>query len=61
MAYQVILEAGIGEVRGFESPRPPIAFVYTCKEVFCAQIDLKRAREREIPTEHSMKNDKQRH
>ena len=48
MAYQVILEPGIGQFREFESPR-----VHTHKFVgtfSCAQNDLRKARERELAT-----------
>ena len=49
MAYQVILEPGAGRFREFESPR-----VHTCinssGNFSCAQIDLRKARERELAT-----------
>ena len=48
VACQVILEPGIGQFREFESPR-----VHTYKFVgtfSCAQIDLLKARERELAT-----------
>ena len=50
VAYQVILEPGIGQFREFESPRvhttSSVKFVGTS----CAQIDLRKARERELAT-----------
>ena len=48
MAYQVILESGIGQFREFESLR-----VHTLKilrDFSCAQIDLRKARERKLAT-----------
>ena len=51
MAYQVILEPDIGQFREFESPRPPSAYSYNFVGTFsCAQIDLRKARERELAT-----------
>ena len=49
VAYQVILEPGISQFREFESPRvqEPYKFVGTFS---CAQIDLRKARERELAT-----------
>ena len=50
VAYQVILEPGIDQFREFESPR-----VHTCinsRTFSCAQIDLRKARERELATLH---------
>ena len=50
VAYQVILEPGIGQFREFESPR---VHTYSYKFVgtfSCAQIDLRKARERELAT-----------
>ena len=50
MAYQVILERGIGQFREFESPRVHTS-TYSSKFVgnfSCAQIDLRKAREREL-------------
>ena len=49
MAYQVILEPGTGQFREFESPRvhTRIKFVGTFA---CAQIDLRKTRERELAT-----------
>ena len=44
MAYQVILEPDIGQFRWFEPRR-----VHT-RMNWCAQIDLREARERELPT-----------
>ena len=49
VAYQVILEPGIGQFREFGSP--PSAYSYTFVGTFdCAQIDLRKARERELAT-----------
>ena len=49
MAYQVILEPGIGQLREFEPPR-----VHTRKNSWglfsCAKIDSRKARERELAT-----------
>ena len=49
VAYQVNLGSGIGQFREFESPRvhTRIKFVGTFS---CAQIDLRKARERELAT-----------
>ena len=49
MAYQVILEPGIDQLREFESPRvrTRINFRGTFS---CALIDLRKVREREIAT-----------
>ena len=51
VAYQVILEPGIGQFHELESPRPPSAdsnkFVGTFS---CAQIGLRETRERELAT-----------
>ena len=49
VAHQVILGPGIGQFREFESPRvhTRIKFVGTCSR---AQIDLRKARERELAT-----------
>ena len=50
MVYQVILEPGISRFREFESPR---LHTYSYKFVgtfSCAQIDLRKARERELAT-----------
>ena len=49
MAYQVILEPGTGQFREFEPRRVPIRnnFVGTFS---CAQIDLRKSRERELAT-----------
>ena len=49
VAYQVILEPGIGPFREFKPPRVHT----TCKFVgtfCCAQTDLRKARERELAT-----------
>ena len=49
VAYQVVLEPCIGQIHEFESPR-----VHTHKKIIgtfsCAQIDLRKARERELVT-----------
>ena len=47
VAYQVILEPAIGQLREFEPPRvhTRINFLGT---LLCAQIDLRKAREREL-------------
>ena len=49
VAYQVILEPGIGQFRELESPRVHtriyIVFVWTFS---CAQVDSPKAREREL-------------
>ena len=52
MAYQVIvLEPGIvGRFRGFESPRVHITRIISLGTFFCAQIDLRKARERDLAT-----------
>ena len=48
VAYQVILEPGIGH---FVSSNPPSAYSYKFVGTFsCAQIDLRKARERELAT-----------
>ena len=50
MAYQVILEPGIGQFREFESPRSS-AYSYKFVGAFsCGQIGLRKARERELAT-----------
>ena len=50
VAYQVILEPGIGQSREFESPS---AYLHKFVGTFsCAQIDLRKARERELATLH---------
>ena len=47
VAYQVILESGIGQFREFESPRVHTSYKFV--GIFsCAQIDLQKAREREL-------------
>ena len=47
VAYQVILEPGIGHSRGFESLR--VHTLINSRGLFsCAQIDLRKAREREF-------------
>ena len=49
VAYQVILEPGIGQFREFESPR--VHYWYKSVGTFArAQIDLPKARERELAT-----------
>ena len=45
VAYQVIPEPGIGQFREFEPRR-----VHTLGTFSCAQIDLRKARERELAT-----------
>ena len=49
VAYQVILEAGVGQFREIESPRVHIRikFLGTCS---CAQIDLRKTRGRGLAT-----------
>ena len=49
MTYEVILEPDIGQFHDFKSPRvhTRINFVGTFS---CAQIDLRKARERELAT-----------
>ena len=54
VAYQVILEPGIGPFREFE-PRRVHTRINSLGTFSCAQIDLRKARERELAT-HSMKN-----
>ena len=49
MAYQVILEPGIGQFRDFESPRVR-ARINIRGTFFCSVIDLRKARERELAT-----------
>ena len=49
VAYQAILEPGIGQLREFESP--PSAYSHKLVGNFsCAQIDLRKARDRELAT-----------
>ena len=48
VAYQVILKPGIGHFREFESPE--CILVKIRGDFFCAQIDLRKARERELAT-----------
>ena len=48
MAYQIILEPGIGQFREFE-PRRVHTRIYSLG-LFLAQIDLREARERELAT-----------
>ena len=51
VAYQVVLEPGIGQFREFESPRVHTWYSYKVAGTFsCAQIDLRKARERELAT-----------
>ena len=48
VAYQVILEPGIGQ---FVSSNPPECMLEKNRGTFsCAQIDLRKARERELAT-----------
>ena len=54
VAYQVILEPGIGQFHEFESR--PRAYSYISVGIFsCAQNGLRKARERDV-SKHSMKN-----
>ena len=46
MAYEVTLEPGIGQFREFESPRVHTRYIFV-GTVSSAQIDLRKARERE--------------
>ena len=49
MAYQVILEPGIGQFCEFKPP--PSTYSYEFVGTFsCAQIDLRKAQERELAT-----------
>ena len=50
VAYQVILEAGIDQFREFEPRRVQIRI--NSLGLFRAQIDLRKARERELTTLH---------
>ena len=51
VAYQVILEPGIGRIREFESLRVRTTYSYEFVGTFsCAQIDLRKARERDLAT-----------
>ena len=49
VAYQVILEPGIGQFRGFETPRVRTR-INSWGLFSCAQIDFRKAREREVAT-----------
>ena len=49
VAYQVILEPGIGQFREFESPQVHTR-INSWGLFSCAQIDLRKARERELAT-----------
>ena len=50
VAYQVILEPGIGQFREFEPPRVH-SRIYSWGDFFlCTQIDLRKSRERELET-----------
>ena len=49
LAYQVILEPGTGQFREFESPRVHTR-INSWGLLSCAQIDLRKARERELIT-----------
>ena len=56
MAYQVFLEPGIiGQFREFESPCVHTR-INSWGLLQCAQIDSRKAREREFYQQHSMKN-----
>ena len=49
MAYQVILEPGVGQFREFESPRARTRIIF--RGAFsCALTDLRKARKRELAT-----------
>ena len=48
VAYQVILEPGVGQFRELESPR--VHTRINSWGLFCVQIDLRKAREREFAT-----------
>ena len=52
MAYQVILEPGVGQFRKFEPPgvHTIVVSIRGDLKFFCAQIDLRKARERELAT-----------
>ena len=49
MAYQAVLEPGIGQFREFKSPRVRTRITFR-GTVSCALIDLRKAREREFAT-----------
>ena len=49
VAYQVILEHGIGQFREFEPPRVHTR-INAWGDFSCAQIDWRKARERELAT-----------
>ena len=49
VAYQVILEPGISQLREFESPRVRARIIF--RGIFyCDLIDLRKTRERELAT-----------
>ena len=48
MAYQVILEPGVGQFREFEPRRVHTRINSWELILVCAQIDLRKAREREL-------------
>ena len=48
VAHQIILEPGIGQFREFEPPR--VHTRVNSSGLTCAQIDLRKARERELAT-----------
>ena len=48
MAYQVILEPGIGQFREFETRQVHTRIKSYISTFSCAQIDLRKAREREL-------------
>ena len=50
MAYQVILESGLGQFREFESPRVHTTCINRWELFSCAQIDFRKTRERELAT-----------
>ena len=49
VAYQVVLGPAIGQFREAESPRVHTR-INSCFFLLCAQIDLRKARERELAT-----------
>ena len=50
VAYQVILEPGIGQFREFESPRMHTHRIYSWGLFLVHKFDLRKARERELAT-----------
>ena len=49
VAYQVVLERGIGRFREFEPPASASSYKFV-GTFSCAHIDLRKARERELAT-----------